>query len=181
MWQQCTASAESTPERHAAKRSHLLKVRVISVGRPGRLLADPIAEYEKRAARYWNIEFAEVREERALKGTADDAIRSAEGQRILQRVPEGYDLMALTRTGETWSSTRFSQYLQQLAAQGNAGVAFVIGGAIGLGADVLKRANRQLRISDFTLPHELARLVLAEQLYRAGTIARGEPYHKGLE
>jgi 23S rRNA (pseudouridine1915-N3)-methyltransferase len=158
-----------------------MKIRVVVVGKPHRLLADPIAEYEKRAARYWNIDFAEVKEERALKGMGDDAIRAAEGSRILQRVPDGFDVVALTRTGDTYSSTRFSQYLQQLADRGTSGVAFVIGGAIGLGADVLNRATKQLRISDMTLTHELARLVLAEQLYRAGTIARGEPYHKGSE
>jgi 23S rRNA (pseudouridine1915-N3)-methyltransferase len=158
-----------------------VKIRVVVVGKPHRLLADPIAEYEKRAARYWNVDFAEVKEERALKGMGDDAIRNAEGQRILQRVPDGYDVVALTRTGETFSSTRFSQYLQQMADRGTAGIAFVVGGAIGLGSEVLERATKQLRISDFTLTHELARLVLAEQLYRAGTIARGEPYHKGAE
>jgi 23S rRNA (pseudouridine1915-N3)-methyltransferase len=158
-----------------------VKIRVVVVGKPHRLLADPIAEYEKRAARYWNVDFAEVKEERALKGMGDDAIRNAEGQRILQRVPDGYDVVALTRTGETFSSTRFSQYLQQMADRGTAGIAFVVGGAIGLGSEVLERATKQLRISDFTLTHELARLVLAEQLYRAGTIARGEPYHNGAE
>jgi 23S rRNA (pseudouridine1915-N3)-methyltransferase len=158
-----------------------LKVRVVAVGRPGRLLAEPIAEYEKRAARYWSLEVSEVKEERAHKGIADDAIRNAEGERILQRVPTGMELIALTRTGEQWPSTRLSQYLQHLAVQGSAGVAFVIGGAIGLGTEVLQRATKQLRLSDFTLTHELARLMLAEQLYRAGTIARGEPYHKGAE
>lgn len=171
-----TVCAECTPDQSA-----LLKVRIVAVGRPGLLLADAIAEYEKRAQRYWNMDVAEVKEERALKGTSDDTVRNAEATRILQRVPDGFQVMALTRTGDAWPSTRFSQYLQQLADEGTAGVAFVIGGAIGLGRDVLKRASKQMRISDFTLPHELARLVLAEQLYRAGTIARGEPYHKGLE
>jgi 23S rRNA (pseudouridine1915-N3)-methyltransferase len=158
-----------------------LKVRIVAVGRPGRLLADAIAEYERRAQRYWNMDVAEVKEERAVKGMTDDAIRNAEAARIIQRVPDGFQVVALTRTGDTWSSTRFSQYLQQLADGGTAGVAFVIGGAIGLGQEVLKRAAKQMRLSDMTMPHELARLVLAEQLYRAGTIARGEPYHKGLE
>jgi 23S rRNA (pseudouridine1915-N3)-methyltransferase len=158
-----------------------LKVRIVAVGRPGRLLAEAIAEYERRASRYWSLDVAEVKEERAHKGTPDDTIRNAEAERILQRVPDGFELIALTRTGDAWSSTRLSQYLQQLGVQGSAGVAFVIGGAIGLGDAVLKRATRQLRISDFTLPHELARLVIAEQLYRAGTIARNEPYHKGIE
>jgi 23S rRNA (pseudouridine1915-N3)-methyltransferase len=158
-----------------------LKVRIVAVGRPRRLFADAIAEYEGRAARYWNVESGEVREERARKGMSDNAVRDAEADRILQRLPTDYALVALTRTGETWSSTRLSQYLQETSVRGRAGVAFVIGGALGLGASVLQRASHQLRLSDFTLPHELARLVLAEQIYRAGTIARGEPYHKGVE
>jgi 23S rRNA (pseudouridine1915-N3)-methyltransferase len=159
----------------------VLKVRIVAVGRPGRVLAAAIAEYEERAQRYWNLDVAEVKEERARKGAADDAIREAEGERILQRVPGDFDVVALTRVGDAWPSTRLSEYLQDLGVRGTAGVAFIIGGAIGLGTNVIRRANRQLRLSNFTLPHELARLVLAEQLYRAGTIARREPYHKGGE
>ena len=158
-----------------------MKVRAVVVGRPGRLLSDAIGEYERRAARYWPFDVVEVKEERAHKGLSDIAIRDAEADRILQRIPVEMEVIALTRVGAAWSSTRLSQYLQQLAVQGSAGVAFVIGGAVGIGDAVITRARHQLRLSDFTLPHELARLVLAEQLYRAGTIARGEPYHKGAE
>ena len=159
----------------------MLKVRIIAVGKPGRLLAAAIAEYEQRAQRYWNLDVAEVKEERARKGIADTAIRDAEAERILQRIPDDFDVIALTRVGDAWPSTRLSEYLLDLGVRGTAGAAFIIGGAIGLGETVLQRANRQLQLSSFTLPHELARLVLAEQLYRGGTIARREPYHKGVE
>jgi 23S rRNA (pseudouridine1915-N3)-methyltransferase len=151
------------------------------VGRPGRHLSDAIAVYERRAARYWSFDVEEVKEERAHKGVSDDVIRNAEGDRLLQRVPPGFDVVALTRVGDHWSSTQLSKYLQQLALQASAGVAFMIGGAAGLGANVLARATLHLQLSSFTFTHELARLVLAEQIYRAGTIARGEPYHKGAE
>jgi 23S rRNA (pseudouridine1915-N3)-methyltransferase len=77
------------------------------------------------------------------------------------------------------SSGELSAYLQGLGTRSAAGTAFVIGGAFGLGEEVLARAARTLTLSALTLPHEMARLVLSEQLYRAGTIARGEPYHKG--
>ena len=70
-------------------------------------------------------------------------------------------------------------FLEQHALRSSAGVAFVIGGALGLGDELLRRAQRRLALSSMTLPHEMARLMMAEQLYRAGTIARGEPYHKG--
>lgn len=135
---------------------------MLAVGRPGPLLLDAIIEYERRAARYWSFQVSEAAD--------DDA--------LLARTPQGFESVALTRTGESWSSRKLSEYLQQLAVQARPGVAFLIGGAFGLGAAVLERASRQLSLSPMTLPHDLARLFLAEQLYRAGTIMRNEPYHK---
>lgn len=158
-----------------------MKVWVASVGRPGRLMADVIAEYERRAGRYWNLEVIEVREERAGKGKTDEQVRALEGKRLLERIPEGAEVVALTRTGAAWSSTELARYLESLAVSARTGAAFLIGGALGLSDTVLARARRQLSLSSFTLPHDLARAVLNEQLYRAGTILRGEPYHKAVE
>jgi 23S rRNA (pseudouridine1915-N3)-methyltransferase len=158
-----------------------MRVRVIVVGRAGRLLQPAIAEYEARAARYWNLEVVEVKEERGQRAGGQARVLAAEGERVLQRVGAGLELCALTRGGEAWSSSRLSRHLAKAAVDGREGVAFAIGGALGLSEEVLRLAARSLRLSDFTLPHDLARLVLAEQLYRAGTIARGEPYHKGAE
>ena len=87
--------------------------------------------------------------------------------------------MALTRTGRAWDSLELADYLGRLAAAGHPGPAFLIGGAYGLAEEALRAARHRLSLSAMTLPHDLARLVLAEQLYRAGTIRRGEPYHKG--
>lgn len=156
-----------------------MKLVVISVGRASRMLEAAIAEYETRAGRYWGLEFIEVREERARGGTAADAVRAAEGERILKRVPDGSDIVAMTRTGDAWSSARLARHLEQRAAHTGRGETFVIGGAFGLSGTILKEATRQMQLSTFTLPHDLARLMLLEQLYRAGTIVRGEPYHKG--
>lgn len=157
-----------------------MRVQVIVVGRPGRLLQDAIAEYEARAARYWSLEVVEVKEEKARAAGADQ-VKRAEGERILQKLGEGMELLALTRGGSGWTSTELSARLDRAAVEGRAGVAFAIGGAFGLSDEVLLRAARRLQLSSFTLPHEMARLLLAEQLYRAGTISRGEPYHKGAE
>mgnify|MGYP001348580998 CR=1 FL=1 len=157
-----------------------VKLWIVAVGRPGRLLADAIAEYERRAQRYWSIEVVEVREEKAGKGRTPEQVKAAEAKR-LQPVPAGVEIVALTRKGEAWSSTRLARYLEALAVQGRAGAAFLIGGAWGLAEDLLARASHRLSLSSLTLPHELARLVLAEQLYRAGTILRGEPYHKATD
>lgn len=156
-----------------------MRIQVVVVGHAGRLLEAAIAEYETRAARYWSLEVIEVKEERAGRGVPEARVRAAEGERILQRVAPGLELWALTRTGEAWSSTRLARQLADAAVAGRQGVAFAIGGALGLSDAVLGSATRRLRLSEFTLPHDLARLVLAEQLYRAGTITRGEPYHKG--
>lgn len=158
-----------------------MKLQVVAVGRPGRLLEAAIAEYETRAARYWSLEVVEVREERGGRSVPTERVRAAEAERILQRVTAGLELVALTREGPALSSTALAAQLEQAAVEGQAGIAFAIGGAHGLGEPVLRAARRRLSLSSFTMPHDLARLCLAEQLYRAGTIVRGEPYHKGAE
>ena len=155
-----------------------MKVWLLAVGRPGALLSDAIAEYEKRAARYWTFESVEVKEERAHKGLDEEQIRQAESVRLMERVPSGSEVIALSRDGQPWSSTDLARYFDSLAMSGKGGAAFLIGGALGLSADILRKANRQISLSAMTLTHEMARLLLTEQIYRAGTIARGEPYHK---
>lgn len=156
-----------------------MKILVIAVGRSRGALVDAIADYEERAAHYWKLEVAEVAE--GVKGGHSDPARvmEAEGERILARVPDRLDLVALTREGKGMRSATLSRYLQERAVRAHPGVAFVIGGAFGLAPAVLDRADRRLSLSPMTFPHDMARLFLAEQLYRAGTIVRGEPYHKG--
>jgi 23S rRNA (pseudouridine1915-N3)-methyltransferase len=154
-----------------------LRVLVLAVGKPGAVLREAIQHYEQRAARYWPLETVEVREEKATPNSSAERVRALEGERLLERVPSGSDLSALSRKGTSWGSDQLARHLQRCALSAQPAV-FLIGGAFGLSDDALERATRQISLSSFTLPHELARLVLAEQLYRAGTIARGEPYHK---
>lgn len=156
-----------------------MKVVLVAVGGPRGPLAAAVAEYEERARRYWPLDVVEVREGASGAGDDPDRVRAAEGERLLERIPEALDLWALTRTGKGITSRGLARYLEALAAGGSPGVAFVLGGAFGLDERVLARARRRLTLSPMTLPHDLARLVLAEQLYRAGTIRRSEPYHKG--
>lgn len=155
-----------------------MKVRVVCVGKAGALLAEATAEYEARARRYWPLDVIEVKEERAGKGKSVEAVRAAESARLLERVAPGTRLVALTRTGDAVSSERLAKDLETMAVAGAAGVTFLIGGAHGLSDEVLQTADARVRLSTLTLPHDMARLLLAEQLYRAGTIVRGEPYHK---
>lgn len=152
-----------------------MKVQVVCVGRPGRLLAGPIAEFEARARRYFDLEVAEVR---AGRGTPAQVVE-AEGEALVARLAPRHRCFALTRQGRPMSSREIAEELRDIATYGPAGASWVIGGAHGLSDAVLSQADRRVSLSALTLPHELARLVLAEQLYRAGTIQRGEPYHKG--
>ena len=156
-----------------------MKVDLIAVGRCRGPLAGAVADYEARAGRYWKLAVTEVDE--GVKGGRPDPLRvkEAEAERILSRVSEELELVALTREGKGMSSVTLSRFLSGHAVRGSSGVAFVIGGAFGLGDSVLARSSRRLSLSPMTFPHDMARLFLAEQLYRAGTIARGEPYHKG--
>lgn len=155
-----------------------MKVTLISVGRPARLLQPAIREFEERAGRYWKLETIEVGPQKASKNRPVAEIMAAEAEAIRGAAPEGGDLVALTRTGSSWSSRDLARYLNQLAVTGSPGATFVIGGAYGLDGRLLRDAQHRLTLSAMTLPHDMARLVLAEQLYRAGTIVRGEPYHK---
>jgi 23S rRNA (pseudouridine1915-N3)-methyltransferase len=156
-----------------------MKVLLIAVGKVRSLFSAPVAEYEKRLRRYYSYDVLELREQPSHQVSGPEQVKEEEGKRILARLPAGYHLIALHREGQGWSSERLSNHLSNLALRASPGVAFAIGGAFGLSEDVLQRSNDQLSLSAMTLPHEMARLVLTEQLYRAGTIARGEPYHKG--
>ena len=147
------------------------------VGRPKHAaLAAAVEDYESRAARYWPLEAVEVREETA-RGIAADVVREREGERLLARVPVGAQIVACDVGGDEMSSERFARWMQDARERGR-DVAILIGGAFGLSDSVRSRAASRLSLAPWTLPHELARLVLAEQLYRAGTLVRGEPYHK---
>lgn len=148
-----------------------------AVGKPrDAALAAAIAQYEERAAHYWPLERVEVKEEPA-RGAAPEQVMAKEAERIAGRLPRSGQLVLCDPGGERWDSARFAAWLQEQRERAQ-DVAFVIGGAFGIGASLRDRPHRRLALAPWTLPHELARLVLAEQLYRAGTILRGEPYHK---
>jgi 23S rRNA (pseudouridine1915-N3)-methyltransferase len=155
-----------------------MKVAVVVVGKVRGVLAPAVEEYERRAGRYWKLEVAEVGAG-AGRGQAPAArVQEAEAERILSRISPELEVVALTRAGKPMDSRELAGYLEEHAVRSSAGVAFVIGGAFGLDASVLRKAQKKLSLSAFTFPHEMARLLLAEQLYRAGTLVRGEPYHK---
>ncbi|MBE3076278.1 MAG: 23S rRNA (pseudouridine(1915)-N(3))-methyltransferase RlmH [Actinobacteria bacterium] len=106
-----------------------------------------------------------------------DRVREREGARLSERVPARAQTVACDIGGRSLDSSQFAELLQS-ARESDRDLAFLIGGAFGLAPDVAARASMRLALAPWTLPHEIARLVLAEQIYRAGTIVRGEPYHK---
>jgi 23S rRNA (pseudouridine1915-N3)-methyltransferase len=154
-----------------------MRLVVAVVGKPrDRHLAAAISEYETRAARYWPLEVTEVREASG-RGVSATGVRSREGERLLERVPSTARLVACDERGDRLTSAQFATLVGEARDRAQ-DLAFMIGGAYGLSDAVRARADRALQLAPWTLPHELARLVLAEQIYRAGTLVRGEPYHK---
>jgi len=156
-----------------------MKLVVLAVGSPrDRHMASLIQDYETRAGHYFRLETVEVPTATGV-GRTPEAMRAREAEHFRKRSPVGLETWALTCDGKHVSSQELASALADMATYGHAGVAFLIGGAYGLDEGLLGDCTRRLSLSRLTLPHEMARLVLAEQIYRAGTILRGEPYHKG--
>ena len=153
-----------------------MRVVVAVVGKPRHAaLREAILDFEGRASRYWPLEIHEVREESA-SSLAPAEVMSREAKRLKANLPAGAKIIACDKSGKTRTSEDFAAMLQGNREAARS-IAFVIGGAFGLDHTVLGESEK-ISLAPFTLSHELARLVLAEQLYRAGTIVRGEPYHK---
>lgn len=152
-----------------------MKFRVIAVGKaPGGALGEAIAAFEARAARYWPLQVVELRGEPA-RSRPPAEVRRRETARVMERAV-GH-LVLLDERGRRFSSEAFAAWMQSHRERAE-DVAFAIGGAGGFDPEARDRAAMLLSLAPWTLSHDLARLVLAEQLYRAGSIVRGEPYHR---
>jgi 23S rRNA (pseudouridine1915-N3)-methyltransferase len=153
-----------------------MRLRILAVGKDrSGLYAPAVEEYAKRIARYVRFEVVEVPEARKRAGTPQ--AKEEEAGSLLARLDPRERVVALDERGIEEGSTAFSARVGRWL-QGGRDTALVIGGADGLGQAVLDRAEERLALSRMTLAHRLARLVLVEQIYRAFTILRGEPYHK---
>ncbi|HET6688997.1 MAG TPA: 23S rRNA (pseudouridine(1915)-N(3))-methyltransferase RlmH [Rubrobacter sp.] len=150
---------------------------LVSVGKPKGWAADASKDYTSRLRRYFPVNVFEVAEE-DMNRRSHKEVLSAEGERILKRLPKEAYVISLDREkGKQHSSERLALKLEELGASGRSHVAFVIGGPLGLSPDVLRRSNDLWSLGSITLPHALARVVLLEQLYRAAKIHRNEKYH----
>ncbi|MEZ3486317.1 MAG: 23S rRNA (pseudouridine(1915)-N(3))-methyltransferase RlmH [Lachnospiraceae bacterium] len=159
-----------------------MRITLITVGKiKEKYLRDAVAEYVKRLGAYCKLEIVEVADEKTSEhaGEAEkEAVQSREGERILKHVKGDAYVITLEILGKQLSSEELADKMEGLGLQGNSHVVFVIGGSIGLGAEVLKRSDYALSFSRMTFPHQLMRVILLEQIYRGFRIINGAPYHK---
>ena len=159
-----------------------MNIAIISVGKlKEKYLKLGIEEYTKRLGSYAKIDLVEVADEKAPENLSDadmEIVKKKEGDRILAKIGADTYVIALAINGKMKSSEQLADDLESLMTYGRSKVAFVIGGSLGLHDEVLKRADEELSFSKMTLPHQLMKLVLVEQIYRAFRIIKGEPYHK---
>jgi len=142
-------------------------------------LRDAEKEYLKRMVPYCKMKVTELREARLLQGE-EETVRLREGESLLNAADksEKVYVIALDMRGKQQSSEKFADTLKKLALGGKSSLVFLIGGSLGLSEAVRKRADTVISLSEMTFPHQLTRIILLEQLYRAQKILRGEPYHK---
>ena len=159
-----------------------MKIKVVTVGKlKEKYLKDGIAEYSKRISRFAKLEMIELADEKTpdrASESENQKILEIEGQRILSKVGDRDFVIVLAIEGKTLSSEEFSKQLEEASIKGFSTLTFIIGGSLGLSSAVKNRANLSVSFGRLTLPHQLMRLVLAEQIYRAFTIQQGSPYHK---
>ncbi|MGE6486694.1 23S rRNA (pseudouridine(1915)-N(3))-methyltransferase RlmH [Paenisporosarcina sp. NPDC076898] len=159
-----------------------MNITIISVGKlKEKYLKLGIEEYTKRLGSYAKIDLIEVPDEKAPENLSDadmEIVKKKEGERILSKIGADTYVIALAIEGKMKSSEQLADDLQSLMTYGRSKIAFVIGGSLGLHEDVMKRSDEKLSFSKMTLPHQLMKLVLVEQVYRAFRIIKGEPYHK---
>jgi 23S rRNA (pseudouridine1915-N3)-methyltransferase len=159
-----------------------VNISIITVGKlKEKYLKQGIEEYLKRLTAYAKVDVIEVADEKApeiLSELEMVQVKQKEGERILAKISQDTYVIALAIQGKLSSSEELADSLDKLATYGKSKIAFVIGGSLGLSDEVIKRSNEQLSFSRMTFPHQLMRLILVEQIYRAFRINRNEPYHK---
>ena len=159
-----------------------MKITVLTVGKiKEKYLRDAIVEYTKRLSRYCKLEIIEVADEKTpdkASEALENQIKEKEGNRILSHISDSDYVIALAINGKERDSVELAEHIRSLGLHGKSSLTFVIGGSLGLSEEVLKRADEKLSFSKMTFPHQLMRVILLEQIYRAYRIMTGAPYHK---
>ena len=159
-----------------------MRITILCVGKiKENFYRDAVSEYAKRLSRYCRFEVIEVADEMTPED-AGEAIRKQilekEGTRLLSKIRDNAYVCTLEIKGKRFSSEEFAEQIRRVTLGGVSDIVFVIGGSLGLSEEVTKRADLHLSFSDMTFPHQLMRVILCEQIYRAFRINSGEPYHK---
>lgn len=159
-----------------------MTLRIVCVGRlKERFYEEAVSEFVKRLSRYASVELIEVADEKAperLSAAQRERVKSEEGKRILAKLDRNDFVVALAIEGKAYSSPALAETVQAWMNEGRGSFVFLIGGSLGLSAEVLSRADRLLSFGKMTFSHQLFRVMLLEQLYRAFKILNNEPYHK---
>jgi len=159
-----------------------VNISIITIGKlKEKYFKQGIDEYLKRLGAYAKVEVVELPDEKAPEQLSDAEmlqVKQKEGERILAKISDDTHVIALAIEGKQRSSEQLASEIDKLATYGKSKIAFVIGGSLGLSDEVMKRSNDTLSFSKMTFPHQLMRLILLEQVYRAFRINRNEPYHK---
>ena len=159
-----------------------MTIRILCVGRlKERFYEDAVSEFTKRLSRYASVELIELADEKAPERLSDmqrEQIKLEEGRRILAKVGKADFAVALAIEGSTLSSPALAEAMQSWMNEGKGSFAFLVGGSLGLSAEVMARADYRLSFGRMTFSHQLFRVMLLEQLYRAFKILNNEPYHK---
>ena len=159
-----------------------MRINIVCVGKiKEKYLKLGIDEFKKRLSKYWKLEIIELEDEKAPDNLSDKEmliIKEKEGKKILSKIKDNSYVIALAIDGKNLSSEELAETINKLGVRGISNITFVIGGSLGLSDEVLSRADYKLSFSKMTFPHQLMRLILLEQVYRAYRINNGEPYHK---
>lgn len=159
-----------------------MKITLITVGKlKEKFFRDAVGEYGKRLSRYCRLDIREAADEKTPEKASAiqrEQILQKEGERIQKLIPEDAFVITLEVEGRRLTSEAFAEEIRRLCVSGTSHIAFVIGGSLGLHDSIKKRADLAVSFSDMTFPHQLMRVILLEQIYRAYRIINGEPYHK---
>ena len=159
-----------------------MNINIVCVGKiKEKYLKLGIDEFKKRLSKYCKLDVIELDDEKAPENLSDKEmlmIKDKEGKKILSKVKANSYVIALAIDGKNLSSEELADTMSKLAVRGSSHITFIIGGSLGLSDDVLSRADYKLSFSKMTFPHQLMRLILLEQVYRAYRINNNEPYHK---
>ncbi|MBQ8199731.1 MAG: 23S rRNA (pseudouridine(1915)-N(3))-methyltransferase RlmH [Lachnospiraceae bacterium] len=159
-----------------------MKITIITVGKVKEsYFRGAIEEYSKRLSKYCKLDIVEVADEKTpdkASETEEEQIKAKEAERIMKYVRDDAYVIALAIEGKQLDSVELADKMETLGVQGKSHIQFIIGGSLGLHASVLSRADYKLSFSKMTFPHQLMRVILLEQIYRAYRIISHEPYHK---